>query len=119
MGGNCNQEELLKVENLICQYISPNASEWYKRRIEQNKFKEYCPVYWSFWGDLQYELLQCLPEEELAHKTKELLRIYEKAFNKIPSRYCNRVGHCGWVKSPVWDKNISKRAMASRLQTAS
>lgn len=108
-GSNCNQEELLKVENLICQYISPNASEWYKRRIEQNKFKEYCPVYWSFWGDLQYELLQCLPEERIGTKTKELLRVLERRFNKIPSRYCNRVGHSGWVKSPVSDKNISKR----------
>ncbi len=97
------------IENSICQYISPNASEWYKRRIEQNKQKEYPPVYWSFWGDLQYELLQCLPEERTSTKTKELLRVLDRRFHKASSRYCNKNGHSGWVKSPVSNKNISKR----------
>lgn len=107
-GSNCDKEELLMIENSIYRYISPNASEWYKRRIEQNKLKEYCPVYWSFWGDLQYELLQCLPKERISQKTKELLCILDRRFLKIPSRYCNKNGHSGWVKSPVSGKNISK-----------
>ena len=108
-GSNCDEEELIMIENSICQYISPNASEWYKRRIEQNKQKEYPPVYWSFWGDLQYELLQCLPEERTSTKTKELLRVLDRRFHKASSRYCNKNGHSGWVKSPVSNKNISKR----------
>lgn len=107
-GSNCDKEELIMVENSICQYISPNASEWYKRRIEQNKRKEYAPAYWSFWGDLQYELLQCLPEERISKKTNELLRVLDRRFHKVSSRYCNKNGHSGWVKSPVSDKNISK-----------
>lgn len=107
-GNNCDKEELIMVENSICRYISPNASEWYKRRIEQNKLKESSPVYWSFWGDLQYELLQCLPEERISQKAKELLRVLERRFHNIPSRYCNKNGHSGWVKSPVSGKNISK-----------
>ncbi len=107
-GNNCDKEELIMVENSICRYISPNASEWYKRRIEQNKLKEYSPVYWSFWGDLQYELLQCLPEQRISQKAKELLRVLDRRFHNIPSRYCNKNGHSGWVKSPVSGKNISK-----------
>ncbi len=107
-GSNCDEEELILVENSICQYISPNALEWYKRRIEQNRQKEYAPVYWSFWGDLQYELLQCLPEERISTKTKELLRVLDRRFHKVSSCYCNKNGHSGWVKSPVSDKNISK-----------
>ncbi len=107
-GNNCDKEELIMVENSICRYISPNASEWYKRRIEQNKLKEYSTVYWSFWGDLQYELLQCLPEERISQKAKELLRVLERRFHNIPSCYCNKNGHSGWVKSPVSGKNISK-----------
>lgn len=107
-GSNCDKEELLMVENSICRYISPNAIEWYKRRIKQNKLKEHYPVYWSFWGDLQYELLQCLPEERISQKTKELLCVLDRRFSKIPSRYCNKNGHSGWVKSPVSGKNISK-----------
>ena len=39
-GSNCDKEELLIVENAICRYISPNAVEWYKRRIKQNKQKK-------------------------------------------------------------------------------
>lgn len=108
-GGNCDKEALLMIENAIYRYISPNASEWYKRRIERNKLKEYGQVYWSFWGDLQYELLQCLPEERISTKTKELLRVLDRRFYKVSSRYCNKKGHSGWVKSPVSDKNISKR----------
>lgn len=108
-GSNCDKEELLIIEDAICRYISPNASEWYKRRIEQNKQKEYSPVYWSFWGDLQYELLQCLSEERTSTKTKQLLRVLDRRFHKVSSRYCNKNGHSGWVKSPVSDKNISKR----------
>lgn len=108
-GSNCDKEELLMIENSICQYISPNASEWYKRRIEQNKLKEYYPVYWSFWGDLQYELLHCMPEERISQKTKDLVCVLDRRFHKIPSRYCNKNGHSGWVKSPVSGKNISKR----------
>ncbi len=49
-GNSCDKEELLMIENAICRYISPKASEWYKRRIEQNERKECQPVYWSFWG---------------------------------------------------------------------
>lgn len=107
-GSNCNQEELLMIECSICQYISPNASEWYKRRIEHNKLKEYCPVYWSFWGDLQYELLHCLPKERISPETKELLRVLDRRFHKFSSHYCNKNGHSGWIKSPVSGKNISK-----------
>lgn len=107
-GNNCDKEELLLIEDAVCRYISPNAPEWYKRRIEQNKQKVYPPVYWSFWGDLQYELLQCLPEERIGTKTKELLRVLDRRFHKVSSRYCNKNGHSGWVKSPVSDKNISE-----------
>lgn len=107
-GSNCDKAELLIVEDAICCYISPNASEWYKQRIERNKQKKYPPVYWSFWGDLQYELLQCLPEERISTKTKELLHVLERRFHKDSSRYCNKNGHSGWVRSPVSNKNISK-----------
>ena len=104
----CDKEELLVIENVICKYISPNAPEWYKRRIEQNKSKDYNPVYWSFWGDLQYKLLQCLPEDRISKKTKDLLHVLDRRFYKVPLLYGNLNGHLGWVKSPVSGKNIGK-----------
>lgn len=104
----CDQEELLALEEAICKYISPNASEWYKRRIEKNKKKDFFPVYWSFWGDLQYKLLQCLPQERLSIKAKNLLNVLHRRFYQVPLRYSNSNGHSGWVKSPVSGKKIGK-----------
>ena len=106
---NCDKQRFLMLEEAICGYLSPNAIEWYKWRIEYNKQKEHFPVYRSFWGDLQYGLLQCLPEERMNTKTKELLNVLERRFGKQSFRYCNKNGHFGWVKSPVSDKNISKK----------
>ena len=49
-----------------------------------------------------------MPEERISPKAKELLRILDRRFHKVPLRYCNGHGHSGWVKSPVSGKNIGK-----------
>ena len=108
-GKKCEKEQLLWLENMIYKYISPGAVEWYQRRIEWNKSKQSERVYWSFWGDLQYELLSCLPEERISKKSKELLQVLNRRFDKVQSRYYNKGGHSGWVSSPVSGKNIGKK----------
>lgn len=107
-GKTCNEEELLLIENIIYKYISPDAVELYKRRIERNRSKEYPPVYWSFWGDLQYKLLKCLPKERISKETKELLNVLDRRFYKVRLRYSNLNDHLGFVRSPVAGKKISK-----------
>ena len=107
-GYNCDDPTFAILEHSICQYISPRAVEWYKNRIEQNRRKEYQPVYWSFWGDLQYELLQCLPVERLSEKAKELLKVLTRRFASVTSIYSNKNGHSGWVTSPISGKIIGK-----------
>lgn len=107
-GNTCTKERLLILEDKIYKYISPYATEWYKQRIEQNKSKESPPVYWSFWGDLQYKLLQCLPEKKVSKKTKDLLNVLHRRFYKVPLHYSNSNIHSGWITSPVSGKNISK-----------
>lgn len=106
-GSSCGDEELRMMENAICRYISPNASEWYRRRIEVNREKEYEPVYWSFWGDLQYELLRCLPEERMSKSSVALLRVLDRRFQNETLHYRNPKSHAGGVTSPVSGKNIS------------
>ena len=108
-GKQCEKEQLLLLENMVYKYISPRAVEWYQRRIEWNKSKQSKRVYWSFWGDLQYELLSCLPEERISKKSKDLLQALNRRFDKVQSRYYNKEGHSGWVKSPVSGKNIGKK----------
>jgi len=108
-GKKCEKEQLLWLENMVYKYISPRAVEWYQRRIEWNKSRQSECVYWSFWGDLQYELLSCLPEERISKKSKDLLQVLNRRFDKVQSRYYNKEGHSGWVKSPVSGKNIGKK----------
>ena len=108
-GKKCEKEQLLWLENMVYKYISPRAVEWYQRRIEWNKSRQSERVYWSFWGDLQYELLSCLPEERISKKSKDLLQALNRRFDKVQSRYYNKEGHSGWVKSPVSGKNIGKK----------
>ena len=107
-GNTCTKERLSILEDKIYKYISPYATEWYKQRIEQNKTKKSPPVYWSFWGDLQYKLLQHLPEKKVSKKTKDLLNVLHRRFYKVPLHYSNSNIHSGWVTSPVSGKNISK-----------
>ena len=107
-GNTCTKERLSILEDKIYKYISPYATEWYKKRIEQNKTKESSPVYWSFWGDLQYKLLQCLPEKKISKKTRDLLNVLHRRFYKVPLHYSNSNIHSGWIASPVSGKNISK-----------
>ena len=106
---SCSEEVLKKLEEKIYYYKSPNAVRWYRGRIEQNKTKESAPVYWSFWGDLQYELLPCLPEERISEKSRELLRILRRKFYNGKSHYYSYNGHYGSVSSPVSGKNIGKK----------
>ena len=62
-----------------------------------------------FWGDLQYTLLSCLPVERISKKSKNLLQVLSRRFDKVQSRYYNKDGHSGWVKSPVSGRNIGRK----------
>ena len=108
-GKQCDKEQLIWLENIIYTYISPRAAEWYQRRIEWNKSKQNQRVYWSFWGDLQHELLSCLPQESISKRSKELVQVLDRKFYGVSSIYYNGNGHAGWVKSPVSGKNIGKK----------
>ena len=111
---SCSEEVLKKLEEKIYYYKSPNAVRWYKDRIEWNKTKnttkEFTPVYWSFWGDLQYELLPCLPKIRISKKSRDLLRVLEIKFYKKKSHYYFYSGHEGKVYSPISGKHIGKNS---------
>lgn len=117
-------KEILKVHAASCtktcldtflvaveKYVSPQSCEWYKDRIDYNSNiqKEYSRVYWSFWGDFQYNILQSIPYEHLSSKDKALLSVLDRKFNGKADRYINTDGHYGWVKSPVTGKILGKK----------
>lgn len=102
----CDGEFFLETENAILRYISPYAVDMYKRRIEENKSQNYI-VYWSFWGDLQYILLKCLPEDRMSRKTRELLKVLDRRFDGERLLYSNSGIYGGGVISPISGKTIS------------
>ena len=105
----CSSECLANFLDTVEKYISDRAVEMYKLRIERNKQKKYAPIYWSFWGDLQYQLLQCVPNERLPKKYQDLLKVLERRFEGQINHYTNGGGHFGWVKSPISSKKIGKK----------
>lgn len=52
----CSGEQISEFASKTVAYVSPQAVDWYKRRIEYNREKGHEPVYWSYWGELQYEM---------------------------------------------------------------
>lgn len=102
----CDQDKFCSLEQSICKYISPRAADWYRHRIEYNRKKENEPVYWSFWGDLQWELLNCLPKERMCKETENLLQVLNRVFAKIQSCYYRESSQMGNVQSPISGKNI-------------
>lgn len=106
---SCSDEVYSLLENKIIHYISPDAKEKYSRRIEYNKNNTGDRVYWSFWGDLQVELLPCLQINRMSEEGKRLLSVLKRRFEGEYNIYDNSSGHSGWVKSPISGKKLSDK----------
>lgn len=101
---NCDNNILSKLEKKVIYYIDSEAKERYKRRLE------FGYAYWSFWGDLQLELLECLPENRLSMKAKDLLKVLKRKFINGTDRYKNLDKVVtGTVTSPINDKKLSNK----------
>ncbi|MGG7176390.1 hypothetical protein ACQPU1_02275 [Clostridium paraputrificum] len=106
---SCSNEVYLLLENKIIHYISPDAKERYFRRVEYNKNNTGERVYWSFWGDLQAELLPCLQINRMSEEGKRLLTVLKRRFEGKYNIYDNSSGHSGFVKSPISGKKLSDK----------
>ncbi|WP_303223835.1 serine protease [Intestinibacter bartlettii] len=107
----CSDELFEKLENIVINYIDDSAKEWYEYRIEYNKQKDHEYVYWSFWGDLQVEILPCLSQKRISIKTKELLNVLKRRFENLDNRYKNYSSDTTWgnVVSPIDKKDLSDK----------
>jgi hypothetical protein len=108
---NCKDGIFKEVEKIITCYIDENAKRWYERRIEYNKSEgRDSIVYWSFWGDLQMELLPCLPDNRISTRTKHLLEVLKRRFKDGTDRYKRSLrSKCGNVVSPISGKKLSNK----------
>ncbi|WP_252214225.1 hypothetical protein [Clostridium sp. VAP41] len=112
---SCSDKVYSLLENKIIHYISPDAKERYSRRVEYNKNNTGDRAYWSFWGDLQAELLPCLQINRMSEEGKRLLTVLKRRFEGEYNIYDNSSGHSGWVKSPISEKKLSNKSWIKLL----
>lgn len=105
----CSNEVFIELEKIIIRYISPEAKDIYSRRINCNKEKNGDKVYWSFWGDLQKELLEVLSYERLSNQSKDLISVLKRKFPKGTTLYKNHNSHSGSISSPVAGKKLGNK----------
>lgn len=104
----CDVETYKLLEKKILRYVSPQAKSIYIQRIERNR--DNGPnVYWSFWGDLQYELLRVLPKERLSEYSWNLIKVLQRKFQNSDTIYEDCSDHSGSIMSPVTNKKLSPK----------
>jgi len=108
---HCTKTVFSQLENAICSYISPDANYKLQSRISYNNdlVNKDTRAYWSFWGGLQYELLNVLPCERLNQYASELLRVLKRKCNDNLTEHDYYGGHGGGVYSPVSGKDLSNK----------
>lgn len=105
----CSESVFTILEKTVLRYISPQAKDTYNHRIEFNRQGGNNKVYWSFWGDLQKEILEVLPATRLSDKAKKLLIVLNRKFPKGTTFCKYSDGHTGWVTSPITGKKINNQ----------
>ncbi|WP_172372239.1 hypothetical protein [Sporosarcina jiandibaonis] len=103
----CSENVFNTLEARVLSYLSPQAKDIYRSRIDYNREKNGYTVYWSFWGDFQKEILEVLPYNRLSVQAKDLIRILRRKFPKGTTLYRYSDGHGGWVSSPVAGKKLN------------
>lgn len=91
----------------VIMFFPSDAVDIYKRRIQFNHENNRPPVYWSFWGDFQYEILESLSDNFLNEEALSLKRVLARKFKKDSSKYRNFGAKSGFVKSPIAGKELS------------
>ncbi|WP_220124474.1 HEAT repeat domain-containing protein, partial [Paenibacillus polymyxa] len=97
------------LEKTVISYVSPLAKKLYQHRIDFNRENNDRIVYWSFWGDLQKEILEVLPINRLSKKAKDLVHVLKRRFSNETTLYKYSNGHGGFVSSPVTGKKLSNK----------
>nr|WP_010251586.1 hypothetical protein [Acetivibrio cellulolyticus] len=105
----CSDNIFAKLEKTVLSYLSPKAKDRYQRRINYNRERNDSKVYWSFWGDLQKEILEVLPCNRLSNKAKDLIRVLNRKFPEGTTLYKYSDVHGGWVKSPIAEKKLNNK----------
>lgn len=104
---SCSDDVYVLLEDTIYSYYQRDTVARYKYRREYTKTHRV--VYWSFWGELQYELLNELPIERLSNKAIQLAQVLKRKFPYGTSCYKkNRVESFSSI-SPIKEKVLNEK----------
>lgn len=106
---SCSEKNFIILERTVFRYLSPRAKDTYRSRIDYNREKNNCKVYWSFWGDLQKEILGVLPNNRLSNQAKDLLYVLNRKFPEGTNLYKYSDIYSGTVKSPIEEKKLNSK----------
>lgn len=99
---HCSDTVLSELEAIIINWKEPTERMvyTYKHRLEVNRTKEWRPVYYSFWGHLQKELLPFIDAKRLSASAKTLLQVLNRnEWIRTPFYHCGFM--CGSAKNVV------------------
>lgn len=114
----CSEDVFAMLEKTVLSYLSPQAKDTYRSRVNYNREDNGDKVYWSFWGDLQKEIMAVLPSDRLSSHAKDLIRILERKFPKGTTLYKDSDLHSGWVSSPIAGKKLNDKKWLAILTNA-
>lgn len=105
----CSIQNFRKLESIIYYYIQKNSIELYKN-VRECKLNYMCrKMSWDWWGNLQVELLPYLCKDRINKKTKELMMVLNRRFDKGSNYFHYSDGHIGSVWSPISGKKLSDK----------
>ena len=106
-----NKKTITYVIERIIEYKPDDLIEKCKRCIEYKKENFGSANYISFWGDFQYEILNCIPDSLLDEKSIQLKRVLNRKFSVWNySIYDLNHSKSGSVISPIANKRISLKS---------
>lgn len=103
---HCSIQVFEKLQNVIIGYIPSDMYKVYKMRYDYNKNSKQ-KYYYSFWGDLQFELLQVLPKNLVSKKSIELLQVLKRKYKNGTHKFIYYGSHFGTVHSPIEGKKLN------------
>lgn len=114
----CSNEIFKKLENKIYYFMQKDSVNLYKR-VREYKLNYICKkMPWDWWGNLQVELIPCLCEDRTSKKTKDLMMVLNRRFDKGSNYFHYSNGHSGSVWSPVAGKKLSNKQWLNILSNS-
>ena len=107
----CSDEKYCEFEARVICYNSSKSKDYLLHRMKFNseqRAKKERPVYWPFWGDLQFELLPAISKKRRSQKANDLLCVLKRRYDNYVSAYdYEESSRACSVVSPVSGKQLS------------